>query len=126
MDYIKSDTYLTIYMFSLVFFFVANIQSFLNVVVYRVPKGESFVVGRSHCDRCGAPIGFIYLVPVVGYILSKGRCRNCGEKISSRHVVTEVLWGVLSVALCLMYGLNLPVLVLFLFLSFCQVAIRLI
>lgn len=65
--------------------------SFLNVCIFRIPKGETIVFGRSHCMSCGAQIKAIDLVPVLSYLVLRGRCRNCGEKISARYPAVEAL-----------------------------------
>src|SRR5438067_1714555 len=65
--------------------------SFLTVVVHRVPVGASIVTPRSACPSCGAPIGPRDNIPVVSYLLLRGRCRSCGERISARYVVLELL-----------------------------------
>ena len=63
--------------------FGAVIGSFLNVVAHRVPLGESLVSPGSHCPHCGAPVKPYDNVPVVSWLLLRGRCRNCGEPISA-------------------------------------------
>lgn len=72
--------------------------SFLTVVAYRVPRGESVVGGRSHCPRCGAQIAAYDNVPVFSWLLLHGRSRCCGEPISPRYPLTELLLGGLWVA----------------------------
>lgn len=67
------------------------IGSFLNVVVWRVPRGESVVSPPSHCPRCDTPIGPIDNVPVLSWLLLRGRCRHCGERISLRYPAVELL-----------------------------------
>lgn len=72
--------------------------SFLTVVAHRVPRGESVVGGRSHCPHCGAQIAAYDNVPVVSWVLLRGRSRCCGEPISPRYPLTELalaaLWTV--------------------------------
>jgi leader peptidase (prepilin peptidase) / N-methyltransferase len=65
------------------------IGSFLNVVVHRVPRGESVVHPPSACPRCGNPIRARDNVPVLGWLLLRGRCRDCGEPISVRYPLVE-------------------------------------
>ena len=70
-----------------------TIGSFLNVVVHRVPAGESVVLPPSACPRCGHRIRPYDNVPVVGWLLLRGRCRDCGEPISSRYPFVELGTG---------------------------------
>ncbi len=71
------------------------IGSFLNVVVWRVPRGESIVSPPSACPRCGHPIRPRDNVPVVSWLVLRGRCRDCGEPISTRYPLVEGAGGVL-------------------------------
>lgn len=67
----------------------ANLGSFLNVVVHRVPRGESVVRGGSRCPACGSPVRWRDNVPVFGWLLLGGRCRDCGTPISRRYPLVE-------------------------------------
>jgi len=69
----------------------AIIGSFLNVVVWRLPRGESLATPPSRCPSCEKPIAPYDNVPVVSWILLQGRCRNCGARISPRYPLVEVL-----------------------------------
>jgi leader peptidase (prepilin peptidase) / N-methyltransferase len=69
------------------------VGSFLNVVVYRVPRHLSVVRPPSFCPRCHAPVGAIENVPVVSWLALRGRCRHCGEPISPRYPLVEALTG---------------------------------
>ena len=66
------------------------VGSFLTVVVYRVPRKESLVKPRSRCPGCGARIRGVDNIPVVSWVLMRGRCRSCGEPISIRYPLTEL------------------------------------
>lgn len=81
--------------------FVAGsmIGSFLNVVAHRVPRGESVVHGRSHCPACGAAIRPWHNVPVLGWMLLRGRCRDCHAAISPRYPLVEAACGGLAAVL---------------------------
>ncbi len=68
----------------------AAIGSFLSVVVHRVPLGESVAKPASRCPHCGAPLRAIDNVPVVGFLLRRGRCRSCDSPISVRYLVLEL------------------------------------
>jgi leader peptidase (prepilin peptidase)/N-methyltransferase len=72
--------------------------SFITVVGYRVPRGESVVGGRSHCPGCGAQIAAYDNVPVLSWLLLRGRSRCCGERISARYPLTELALGALWTA----------------------------
>lgn len=75
----------------------AMFGSFLNVVAYRVPRKESLVRPRSHCPGCGAPIKPYDNIPVLSWMLLRGRCRNCSSAISARYPVMEALTALLCV-----------------------------
>jgi leader peptidase (prepilin peptidase)/N-methyltransferase len=72
--------------------------SFLNVCIFRIPLGRSVVAPRSACPNCGRAIRAYDNIPVLGWILLRGRCRNCKAKISSRYVAVELLTAFLFVA----------------------------
>ena len=78
--------------------------SFLTVVAARLPRGEPWVGGRSRCPNCKAEIGARDNVPVVSWVLLRGRCRACGEPISARYPLTEVALGALWAATYLILG----------------------
>lgn len=71
------------------------IGSFLNVVIYRVPRGESIVSPGSHCPICGHALRAWELIPVVSFLIQKRQCRNCRAPISWRYPVVELLTGIL-------------------------------
>ena len=64
--------------------------SFLNVLVYRLPRGMSIVMPPSHCVSCGARVRWYDNVPVLSYLLLRGRCRDCGARISPRYPLVEL------------------------------------
>jgi leader peptidase (prepilin peptidase)/N-methyltransferase len=74
------------------------IGSFLNVVVYRVPRGESLVSPGSHCPACNTPIRAWHNVPVLGWFMLRGRCAACGVRISPRYPLVEAGTALLFVA----------------------------
>ncbi len=69
----------------------AAVGSFLNVVIARVPAGESIVAPGSRCPRCGVPIRWWDNLPVISWLVLRGRCRRCGAPISPRYLLVEVL-----------------------------------
>jgi leader peptidase (prepilin peptidase)/N-methyltransferase len=91
------------------------VGSFLNVVIHRVPRRESVVRPRSHCPACGVLIAERDNVPVLSWLLLRGRCRACHEPISVRYPLVEVATGALFVAAALRFGADwvLPAYLLF-------------
>ncbi|HEY1519223.1 MAG TPA: prepilin peptidase [Solirubrobacteraceae bacterium] len=81
--------------------FGATIGSFLNVVVYRLPRAESLVSPGSRCPGCGTAVKAYDNVPVFGWLLLRGRCRSCRAPISARYPIVEALTGALAVAVVL-------------------------
>ncbi|MGA8891302.1 MAG: prepilin peptidase [Anaeromyxobacteraceae bacterium] len=88
------------------FAFGAVVGSFLNVVVARVPAGESVVHPRSRCPSCRTPIAWFDNVPVLSWILLGGRCRTCRTRISFRYPLVEILAGVLALVAVHRHGLS--------------------
>ena len=82
------------------------VGSFLNVVIYRVPRKESVVRPRSRCPGCGTQLAERDNIPVVSWVLLRGKCRTCGEPISARYPLVELLTGVLFVAGALRFGVD--------------------
>lgn len=82
--------------------------SFLNVVIYRVPRGLSVVRPGSACPACGKPIRAWDNVPVLGYVLLRGKARCCGAKLSPRYPLVELIGGVLALAVLEVLVLPLP------------------
>ena len=86
-------------LYSLVFIFGSLIGSFLNVVIYRLPLGMSVMRPPSHCPKCKKGVPFYLNLPVLGYLLLKGKCKFCGVKIPWRYPLIELLVGLFAVAL---------------------------
>ena len=78
--------------------------SFATVVAHRVPRGESIVMGRSRCPSCGATIAAYDNVPVLSWLMLRGQCRRCGERISPRYPLTELAMAALFAATVLILG----------------------
>ncbi|URZ15155.1 prepilin peptidase [Clostridium felsineum] len=83
------------------------IGSFLNVCTIRIPKGESIIYPPSHCTKCGKKLKWYDMMPILSYIIIKGRCRYCNEKIGFRYFGFEILCGTIFLMLYLKYGYNL-------------------
>ena len=82
--------------------------SFVNCLAWRLVHGESVLAGRSHCTSCGHSLGVLDLIPVVSWLALRGRCRHCGERVSPRYVIVELLMAALFVALLVVYGVGAP------------------
>jgi leader peptidase (prepilin peptidase)/N-methyltransferase len=80
--------------------------SFLNVCIVRLPAGESVVKPRSHCRACGQPVAAWDNIPVLSWLLLRGVCRSCGERIAWRYPVVELLTCGLFLMCCLHFGLE--------------------
>jgi leader peptidase (prepilin peptidase)/N-methyltransferase len=80
------------------------VGSFLNVVIWRVPRGESIVRPGSHCPSCDTPLRPAENVPVLSWLALRGRCRHCGVRISARYPLVELTTGALWAGLALHFG----------------------
>ncbi len=90
-----------------------SVGSFANVVIYRLPKGISLLSPPSACPSCKHHIGIVENIPIVSWIVLKGRCRSCKKPISPRYVVVETLVAVSFLLLFYRFGLS------YLFFIFC-------
>ena len=98
------------------------IGSFLNVVIYRVPRGESIVRPGSHCPSCNEPVRGRHNVPVLGWLILRGKCASCQASISARYPIVEAATGVLFVAVALRFGIT-PLLPAYLYLAAIGIAL---
>jgi leader peptidase (prepilin peptidase)/N-methyltransferase len=92
------------------------VGSFLNVCIYRLPKGESVIRPGSRCTVCGFSIAWYDNIPVLSFLLLGGRCRGCGGRISWRYPAVEALTGVLFLLATLRLGLGVRTIFLLTFL----------
>lgn len=83
----------------LVFCLGASVGSFVNVLAYRLPRGISIVRPRSFCPQCKGPIPVWSNVPVIGYLLLRGKCSNCHGRIAPRYPITEIVMGLVALML---------------------------
>lgn len=92
----------------IIFFAIgATIFSFLNVVIYRLPRHKGYVRGKSMCPKCKHTLYSKDLVPIISWVSLKGRCRYCGCRISPRYTVVELIGGAAAVLCTLFIGINL-------------------
>ena len=89
----------------IVFIFGAMIGSFLNVVIYRIPKGESIVFPSSKCQSCQNALKWWHNIPIFSWLFLRGKCNFCKEKISAQYPAVEFLTGLIFVALYFKLGL---------------------
>lgn len=94
-------------MIYIIFILGLLIGSFLNVCIYRIPKEESVAYPPSHCFSCNATLRPIDLIPVFSFILTKGKCRYCSEKISIQYPIVEILNGLLYLILYMKFSLSI-------------------
>ncbi len=106
------------FLYIVAFIFGTIIGSFLNVVIYRLPrKGSILKPAFSYCPSCGAQIKWYDNIPILSYFLLKGKCRNCREPISFRYPFVEALTGIASVVSLWKTGLSVDYFFIFAFLS---------
>ncbi|WP_456397585.1 prepilin peptidase [Desulfurobacterium sp.] len=82
------------------------VGSFLNVCIYRLPREESVIFPGSHCPKCNSPIRWYDNIPIISYLLLKGKCRYCGEKISPVYPIVEFLSGLLTAGIFFRFGIS--------------------
>lgn len=99
----------------LIFIVGAVVGSFLNVCIYRIPEGRSIVFPASHCPKCNGAIRWYDNVPLIGYLILRGRCRDCRERISVQYPLVEALTAIFALLLYEKFGFGLPCLFAFLF-----------
>ena len=84
--------------------FGLTVGSFLNVCIFRLPRRESVVHPGSRCARCDRPLAWFENIPIVSWVVLRARCRTCGERISWRYPLIELLTGLMFVAVYLLWG----------------------
>lgn len=93
-----------LYIATLIFLFGLVIGSFLNVCIYRIPKKENIVTTRSHCMHCGYELKWYDLIPLLSWVLLRGKCRKCGTKVSIQYPLIELLNGILYLFVFIKFG----------------------
>lgn len=84
-----------------------TIGSFLNVCIYRIPNGESIAFPGSHCGNCNQDLKALDLVPILSYLILKGQCRYCKQKISLQYPLIELTNGILYLLIYYYFGLSI-------------------
>jgi len=92
----------------ILFVFGAVIGSFLNVLIHRLPREESIIFPSSHCPKCNTPIKWYNNIPIISYLLLRGKCRACHEPISFRYPIVECLSALSFVLIYSLFGFGLP------------------
>jgi len=85
----------------------AIMGSFMNVLIYRMPRGESVVGGRSRCPQCKRTVAAWDNIPILSWLLLRGRCRNCAWKIPARYLAVELISAAAAGVMVWYYGLTL-------------------
>lgn len=96
-----------ILVYTVVFLYGIVIGSFLNVLIYRIPKKENLVTTRSHCMSCGYQLQWFDLIPLFSFLALGGKCRKCKAKLSVQYPLIEGLNGVLYLVIFTRYGLSI-------------------
>lgn len=99
-----------LYIGIIIFLFGITVGSFLNVLIYRIPKKEEFVKTRSHCMSCGYQLEWYDLIPIFSWLSLGGKCRKCKSKISAQYPLIELLNGILWLLSFLFYDLSITTL----------------
>lgn len=94
-------------MTTLIFIYGLLIGSFLNVCIYRTPRGESIAFPASHCPKCGTKLKWYDNIPLFSYIFLKGKCRYCKEKISLQYPIVEALNALIYIILFYYFSLSI-------------------
>lgn len=88
------------------------IGSFLNVVILRIPKDETVVFGSSHCTACGNKLKPWHNIPVLSWVLLRGKCAFCEVKISAQYPIIELISAFIFFTLAIKYGISFPILLI--------------
>ncbi|NQT23048.1 MAG: prepilin peptidase [Candidatus Omnitrophica bacterium] len=101
--------------------FGAIIGSFLNVCIYRLPRAKSIVSPGSHCVKCGHNLKWHENIPILSFIILKGRCSKCKERISSVYPLVELITAALAVIIFIFFGISFKAVIFFVL--FCSLVI---
>lgn len=112
-----------IYYATVFFIFGTLFGSFYNVVGYRLPRGESIAYPPSHCPKCGHRLSPLELIPIFSFLFQKGKCKNCGDKISWFYSIFEFTTGVLFCVSYLVFGFSIELAIALSFISMLLIVI---
>lgn len=112
-----------IYYATVFFIFGTIFGSFYNVVGYRLPRGESIAYPPSHCPKCGHRLSPLELIPIFSFLFQKGKCKNCGDKISWFYSIFEFTTGVLFCISYLVFGYSIELVIALTFISMLLIVI---
>ena len=112
-----------IYYATVFFIFGTLFGSFYNVVGYRLPRGESIAYPPSHCPKCGHRLSPLELIPIFSFLFQKGKCKNCGDKISWFYSIFEFTTGVLFCVSYLVFGFSIELVIALTFISMLLIVI---
>lgn len=101
----------------IIFIFGASVGSFLNVCIHRLPEHRSLITPSSHCPQCKQAIRIYDNIPLISFFLLRGRCRDCGRKISWRYPLVEFITAAFALLIFKHFGLSLAFLFHFVFVS---------
>jgi len=85
----------------------AVLGSFCNLLIHRLPKGQDIVIKRSYCPSCDKPLGVFQLIPIFSYLIQKGKCAFCSQKIAIRYFLVELTAVMMGVLIWHYYGLSI-------------------
>lgn len=99
-------------LYLIIFFIFGTLMgSFLTVIGLRLPKKENFTTTRSHCDRCGHVLEGKDMIPIISYLLQRGKCRYCGEKVDILSTYIEIFTGLLFAVAFYAFGFSYELLI---------------
>ncbi len=98
-------------MYILVFIFGTVFASFIHLYATRLLRGESIIRPRSHCPKCNHVLSWYELVPIISYLVQRGRCKKCNSKIGTDSLAVEIATGLLFVLVYAVYGLSYETLI---------------
>lgn len=116
---------MNIFLYIIIFIIGSLFGSFYTLAVYRIPKRQDIIHTHSYCPNCNHKLGLLDLFPIISYILLRGKCRYCKEKIRPRYFILEILSGSLFVILAYLTGIRFETLSIIKIVDFCFIALYL-
>lgn len=98
---------LEIVFYSTIYIIGILLGSFFTLATYRIPKKQDIIYTRSYCPNCNHRLNFIDLIPVLSFLILRGKCRYCKDKISPRYIIIELLSG--AIYTLIVYGLKIDI-----------------